>query len=105
MRTFMTTAAFAVAMGAVVQVLAGCAAIDKMAAQEVAAQNATDDAECRKYGYRPGNVAYAGCMERINQRRAEDRAALLNLIQMMSPPAASPSKHSCFQYGNYIDCD
>ena len=105
MRTLMT-AALAVAMGAAVQVLAGCAAIDRMAAEEVAAQNAADDAACRKYGYRPGNVAYAGCLERMDKRRAEDRAALLNLgIQMMSPPAASPPKLSCFQYGNYIDCD
>ena len=39
-KTLMTrAAALAVAMGAAVQVLAGCAAIDKMAAEEGAAQN------------------------------------------------------------------
>ena len=77
--------------------LAGCAdfqaRVEAQRQAKIAAENATDDAQCRNYGAAPGTQTYTECrmaiaMQRKNIEAAQDLQIQQNSATMMMTGAA-----------------
>lgn len=61
-------------LAATLSLLASCAELERMNAEQEARQQAADQSRCTGFGFQPGSDAYANCMMTQDQNRNAQRA-------------------------------
>lgn len=73
-----------------------------------------DSRRCQSFGYQPGTVSYAACLQSYDQQRIQNQANYFATRPANQPyqvpfypietNRGQPSQTTCFQAGNQLNC-